>query len=265
MYSEPCAKLTTRVTPKISVSPAATRNSDDAAARPFSSCSAKETSVTGEAAGDAARERSTPLAGGPHRHRLRNQEPLIARARSRRGLAGYPGRSVALRERAQRRRGHAPASRSHPGLTRSAFAQGPCSRSAGVRASRGEAMGQSPWQAARKRLFQRRLSSGRSVARRHVKPRSGGRSYKASRRHARPSGSGCHAAPASPRSSASWRRSTVVARLIHAAHSPCSAGRVGAMQRLPGAGRRRRAFVVGREVILAVARSASRPSRPCRP
>jgi len=35
MNSEPCAKLTTRVTPKISVSPAATRNSAEAEARPF--------------------------------------------------------------------------------------------------------------------------------------------------------------------------------------------------------------------------------------
>ncbi len=46
MYSEPCAKLTTRVTPKISVSPAATRNSADEPARPFSSCAKKEASDT---------------------------------------------------------------------------------------------------------------------------------------------------------------------------------------------------------------------------
>src|SRR6266487_5478921 len=37
MYSEPCAKLTMRVTPKMSDSPAATRNSDDAPARPLRS------------------------------------------------------------------------------------------------------------------------------------------------------------------------------------------------------------------------------------
>jgi hypothetical protein len=35
MKNEPCAKLTTRVTPKISVSPSATRNSSDALASPF--------------------------------------------------------------------------------------------------------------------------------------------------------------------------------------------------------------------------------------
>ena len=34
--SEPCAKLTMRVTPKISVSPRATRNSSDALASPLS-------------------------------------------------------------------------------------------------------------------------------------------------------------------------------------------------------------------------------------
>jgi hypothetical protein len=37
IINEPCAKLTTRVTPKISDSPAATRNSDDAPARPLNS------------------------------------------------------------------------------------------------------------------------------------------------------------------------------------------------------------------------------------
>jgi hypothetical protein len=35
MYSEPWAKLTMRVTPKMIDSPAATRNSDDAEARPL--------------------------------------------------------------------------------------------------------------------------------------------------------------------------------------------------------------------------------------
>src|SRR5215467_7961180 len=35
MYSEPCAKLTMRVTPKMSDNPAATRNSEDALARPL--------------------------------------------------------------------------------------------------------------------------------------------------------------------------------------------------------------------------------------
>ena len=37
MYSDPCAKLTMRVTPKMIDSPAATRNSDDAEARPLRS------------------------------------------------------------------------------------------------------------------------------------------------------------------------------------------------------------------------------------
>jgi len=37
IINDPCAKLTTRVTPKISESPAATRNSDDAPARPLNS------------------------------------------------------------------------------------------------------------------------------------------------------------------------------------------------------------------------------------
>jgi hypothetical protein len=35
MYSEPCAMLTIRVTPKISDSPAERKNSDEAFARPF--------------------------------------------------------------------------------------------------------------------------------------------------------------------------------------------------------------------------------------
>ena len=48
MYSEPCAKLTTRVTPKISVRPAATRNSADAPARPFRSWAKKEARDTRE-------------------------------------------------------------------------------------------------------------------------------------------------------------------------------------------------------------------------
>src|SRR5829696_7536813 len=39
MKSEPCAKLTMRLTPKISDNPAATRKSELAPARPFSSCS----------------------------------------------------------------------------------------------------------------------------------------------------------------------------------------------------------------------------------
>ena len=46
MYSEPCAKLTTRVTPKISVRPAATRNSDDAPARPLRSWARREAKDT---------------------------------------------------------------------------------------------------------------------------------------------------------------------------------------------------------------------------
>ncbi len=46
MYSEPCAKFTTRVTPKISVSPAATRNSAEAPARPLRSCAKNDASDT---------------------------------------------------------------------------------------------------------------------------------------------------------------------------------------------------------------------------
>ena len=48
MYSDPCAKLTTRVTPKINVRPAATRNSADAPARPFRSWAKKEAKDTRE-------------------------------------------------------------------------------------------------------------------------------------------------------------------------------------------------------------------------
>jgi hypothetical protein len=46
MKNEPCAKLTTRDTPKISVRPAAIRNSDDADARPFRSWTASDASGT---------------------------------------------------------------------------------------------------------------------------------------------------------------------------------------------------------------------------
>ena len=46
MKNDPCAKLTMRVTPKISVRPTAIRNSDDADARPFSSWTAREASDT---------------------------------------------------------------------------------------------------------------------------------------------------------------------------------------------------------------------------
>src|SRR5581483_2443835 len=45
MYSEPCAKLTTRVTPKISDSPEAIRNSVDALASPFRNCATKLATV----------------------------------------------------------------------------------------------------------------------------------------------------------------------------------------------------------------------------
>src|SRR5450830_365525 len=41
MKKEPCAKLTMRVTPKISDKPAATRNNEDAPAKPLSSCTTK--------------------------------------------------------------------------------------------------------------------------------------------------------------------------------------------------------------------------------
>src|SRR5207302_2356373 len=41
-----CAKLTMRVTPKINVNPAATRNSADADARPFNSWIVSDASVT---------------------------------------------------------------------------------------------------------------------------------------------------------------------------------------------------------------------------
>jgi hypothetical protein len=39
MYSEPCAKLTIRLTPKMSERPAATRKRELAPARPFRNCS----------------------------------------------------------------------------------------------------------------------------------------------------------------------------------------------------------------------------------
>src|SRR5690348_17373285 len=45
MYSEPCAKLTTRVTPKISDSPEAIRNSVEALASPFRNCATKLATV----------------------------------------------------------------------------------------------------------------------------------------------------------------------------------------------------------------------------
>src|SRR4051812_29088127 len=45
MYSEPCAKLTTRVTPKISDRPDAIRNSVDALASPFRNCATKLATV----------------------------------------------------------------------------------------------------------------------------------------------------------------------------------------------------------------------------
>src|SRR5690348_11500071 len=51
MYSEPCAKLTIRVTPKISDRPADTRNSDEAAASPFRSWMTKEAKVTPRSVG----------------------------------------------------------------------------------------------------------------------------------------------------------------------------------------------------------------------
>src|SRR5207244_950556 len=44
MYSEPCAMLTMRVTPKISDSPADRKNSDEAFARPFKAWSARTSS-----------------------------------------------------------------------------------------------------------------------------------------------------------------------------------------------------------------------------
>src|SRR4030095_8539176 len=52
MWSEPCAKLTIRVTPKISDRPADTRNSDAAAASPFRSWMMMEAKVTSGHEGD---------------------------------------------------------------------------------------------------------------------------------------------------------------------------------------------------------------------
>src|SRR5512141_279111 len=46
MYSEPWAKFTTRVTPKISDNPAATRNSAEAPARPLRSWARREAKDT---------------------------------------------------------------------------------------------------------------------------------------------------------------------------------------------------------------------------
>jgi hypothetical protein len=51
MKNEPWAKLTMRVTPKISDSPAATRNSDDAPASPLSSWTMKAENVIDQSAG----------------------------------------------------------------------------------------------------------------------------------------------------------------------------------------------------------------------
>src|SRR5574337_1781629 len=61
MKNEPCAKLTIRVTPKISVRPAATRNSDAADARPFSSWTASDANDT---SAPSARGRTQALHDG---------------------------------------------------------------------------------------------------------------------------------------------------------------------------------------------------------
>ena len=61
MYSEPWAKLTTRVTPKITVSPAATRNSEEAPASPVRSLDDDGIHAGAQAAGRSFR---TSASGG---------------------------------------------------------------------------------------------------------------------------------------------------------------------------------------------------------
>src|SRR5215471_5332820 len=55
MYSEPCAKLTMRVTPKMSDNPAATRNSEDALARPLTNWMRRAERVRASLLGGAVR------------------------------------------------------------------------------------------------------------------------------------------------------------------------------------------------------------------
>src|SRR5215475_1971284 len=61
MYSEPCAKFTIRVTPKISDSPTATRNSVDALASPFRNWMRAEATAQGRT-GASQRPRGNPRA-----------------------------------------------------------------------------------------------------------------------------------------------------------------------------------------------------------
>src|SRR5258705_2553474 len=68
MKNEPCAKLTMRVTPKISDRPAATRNSDEAPARPLRSWTMKAERVMGVLA--QAQDSSAPSTGSIDRAQL---------------------------------------------------------------------------------------------------------------------------------------------------------------------------------------------------
>ena len=87
MYSEPCAKLTTRVTPKISVSPAATRNSAEAPARPLSSWRSERGDGQASMRGAGGRTRLAERGSAARRSVRRPQ-----RASRRRRRAGSPCR-----------------------------------------------------------------------------------------------------------------------------------------------------------------------------
>ena len=87
MYSEPCAKLTMRVTPKISVRPAATRNSADATARPLRSWTTKRGERHCGSDGANARRSAAYCAAGAsirraHRARRRRRAGSPCRRRS---------------------------------------------------------------------------------------------------------------------------------------------------------------------------------------
>src|SRR2546426_5394916 len=85
MKNEPCAKLTIRVTPKISDSPAATRNSDDAPARPLSSCTTKPEKLMNNpfSAGDMDDRQALRRAWRWNRHDRENDRLVPAHLRRR--------------------------------------------------------------------------------------------------------------------------------------------------------------------------------------
>src|SRR5690625_587184 len=63
MYSEPCAKLTMRVTPKINDSPAATKNNEDASASPLRNWTRKPVRDMG--ATPCGNQRTCPISADP--------------------------------------------------------------------------------------------------------------------------------------------------------------------------------------------------------